>query len=87
MHRWLGIVTGLVLIAAIMKLKNSEFWSEYKKSALLLVGLVVLQIVLGILTIIYVVPIHLAATHQFVAALLVLAYFKVWFQQPKTQKV
>jgi heme a synthase len=86
-HRWLGIATGLVLIAAVIKLKKSEFWSEYKNSALLLVALVVLQIALGILTIIYVVPIHLAATHQFVAALLVLAYFKVWFQQPNLQKV
>lgn len=82
-HRWLGIVTGLVLMAALLKLKNSKFWPEYKKSTLLILALVLVQIVLGILTIIYVVPIHLAATHQLVAALLVLAYFRVWFLQPQ----
>ncbi len=82
-HRWLGILVFIALVATYLKIKKSSLAPVYLRSLHVLLGLTVIQIILGILTIIYVVPTSLAATHQLVAAILVLTYFRIWFLQPQ----
>lgn len=52
-HRWLAILTGLVLLTYAWRVKAGA-----------LAGMTVIQILLGISTVLLVVPIPLAATHQ-----------------------
>lgn len=79
-HRWIGILVLLSSIALVFRLMKNKTWPSLKKPVLLLLAVVCLQILLGILNIIYVVPISLAAIHQLVAGLLVLAYFNIVFR-------
>ena len=68
-HRMLAYLTTIVVVSvALNRLRQGG-----SPVAWLVLGLVVLQVVLGILTIIYRVPITLAATHQGVALLLLAA--------------
>lgn len=60
-HRWLAIVTGLVVLAYAWRIKAGA-----------LAGMTFVQIALGISTVLLVVPIPLAATHQ-AGALILLA--------------
>ena len=83
-HRWLGILVLAVLAFAYLKIKKSELGRTYTPALTVLLGLTSLQVLLGILTIIFVVPVSLASAHQLVAAVLVLTYFRVWFLQPKS---
>lgn len=81
-HRWFGILVFLQIIGMIYFISKSESWAALKKPLLVFLGITVVQIILGILNIIYVVPVSLAATHQLVAALLVLSYFSIIFRLP-----
>ncbi len=87
LHRWLGILLLLTFVAMFVLFFKSSCWSKLKKSFFLLLSLISLQVVLGILNIIYIVPIPLAALHQLFASFLVLAYFDLVFKtQKRTQK-
>lgn len=85
-HRWVGILLFISLIAIILILKKSSSWQNLKKSFLFLIGLVFFQIILGILNIIYVVPISLAASHQLWATFIVLVYISIIFRMQNTKK-
>lgn len=85
-HRWLGISVALFFVLTWYSLKKSTAWPQIKNSFHLLFAVILLQVVLGILNIIYVVPVSLAAIHQFVAALLVLCYFRILFLLPKQKE-
>ena len=74
-HRWWAIVVMTLILVFLKKL-----WTEYpesKKSVFHLGGILVLQVILGISTLILNVPTSLAATHQMVAALLGCGYFSL----------
>lgn len=86
-HRWLGIITLLSLVSVIASIVKTTMWAHVKKPFFHLLGLIFLQVFLGILNIIYVVPVSLAATHQFVAALIVISYFSILFRLPPAEKV
>jgi cytochrome c oxidase assembly protein subunit 15 len=85
-HRWLGITVLGLFIVMLTRFLNTAAWAKVKSSMIFLLAVMMLQVVLGILNIIYVVPIHLAATHQLVAAILVVCYFRLLFLLPSTQE-
>lgn len=70
-HRWLGwIVAGVLIWFAARADRMAGTGNRFTAH---IAGLVILQIMLGIATLTHGVPITLAAAHQFVAALLVVA--------------
>lgn len=70
-HRWLGFLVLAVIFLVYYKIaKKTPFLSEKYKPILLLVAL---QFVLGILTLIFHVPIFLGILHQLVAVILLLS--------------
>lgn len=73
-HRMLGIT--IFLMAFILFIKSIFYkkgWSSFeRKSTFLFVGIIFLQFIIGIFTLIYSVPIWLALVHQFIALILFL---------------
>jgi heme a synthase len=67
-HRLLGIINFINLLAYSFKIFNLEA----RKNALLLAGLITLQLFLGILTLLLQTPLFLALMHQAVAILLLI---------------
>lgn len=85
-HRWLGILVLGIFFVVVAQFFKSESWAEVKKSFCFFLAAILFQVVLGILNIILVVPISLAALHQLVAAILVVCYFRLLFLLPSTQE-
>ena len=85
-HRWLGITVLSLLIFCVFQFQQAEVWPAVKKYFYLILAVIVTQVVLGILNIIYVVPVPLAALHQFVAAVLVISYFRLVFLLPRARE-
>lgn len=70
-HRYLGIA---VLMMAIYIFAKSRKQLNYTRvSGIVLVSLVCVQVLLGIITLLYAVPIFMGVAHQFVAALVLLS--------------
>jgi cytochrome c oxidase assembly protein subunit 15 len=69
-HRILAITTFFVVIAFWALIRKTELTARAMNAAHWLLAVLVVQISLGILTLLYVVPTALAATHQAVAILL-----------------
>lgn len=82
-HRWLGLSVFLLIILLTILLFKSSLWTKIKKQIYYLLTTTIIQVALGILNIIYVVPIPLAVLHQFTACILVLFYFRIIFQTSK----
>lgn len=82
-HRWLGIVVTFVLISWVLSLRHKSVWPEIRSSVYVLLAVIGIQVVLGIMNIVYIVPISLAAIHQFVAVILVICYFRILYLLPK----
>jgi len=78
-HRWVAL---LVLALALWwgRLVSKQQILALRGPTLNLLGVLGVQIVLGVLNIIYVVPISLGALHQLVATFLVMAVFKLWWR-------
>lgn len=77
-HRHFALFVGLFfLIFAILILRSTTTSLYQKKVTLVVFFLFIIQILLGIFTLIYVIPISLAAGHQFVGVLL-LTSVVVW---------
>lgn len=75
-HRWLGTLTLIyVALTCFVFLKSDT--ASIRKSFLKMSGLILLQFVLGVSTLIFSVPLIVAASHQLVAALVMLAYVKL----------
>lgn len=70
-HRTLALLTLLTLISAMLWLINLKVSESLKQAALLVIGGVCLQFSLGILTLIYQVPVLLGTLHQGVAVIMV----------------
>lgn len=79
-HRWLGLLVFIELVGCLLSLKNSHSWVVLRRPIYHLLWLIFFQILLGILNILYIVPVPLAAFHQFCACSLVLSYFSIAFR-------
>lgn len=82
-HRWIGMLIFGLFISFLIKLKSTAAWSGLKGPMIHLVGVTGMQVFLGILNIVYVIPIPLAALHQLCATFLVLGYFNIVFRAAK----
>lgn len=85
-HRWLGIIVLGLFFVLVAQFFKSKAWEKVQKSFCFFLGVMLIQVILGILNIIFVVPISLAALHQLVAAILVVCYFRLLFLLPSTQE-
>jgi cytochrome c oxidase assembly protein subunit 15 len=79
-HRWIGIAVLLGFGHVLHTFRKSSTWPHLAGAFLHLTGLLFLQVALGILNILYVVPISLASMHQLCATFLVLGYFSIVFR-------
>ena len=79
-HRWVGIAVFIFFVQLFFNLKRSASWPQLRGPLFHLAGLIFLQIALGILNIVYVVPVPLAALHQLCATFLILGYFNIVFR-------
>ncbi len=70
-HRWLALVVVILIIWYVVKRMQGATIIQ-KRAAWWLIGMVVLQFVLGVLTLVNAVPVGLGVLHQFGAALLLL---------------
>jgi len=73
LHRIWAIITGLFLFTISIKIIRARVSKWGRLLALLVIDLVILQIVLGILNVVLLLPLWTAVLHNFVAALLLLA--------------
>lgn len=74
-HRFLGSVIGLFAIWVLIQSKGSS--SAVKRWCLGICILVGMQIALGIMTLVYLVPTHLASLHQLLGLALIAVIFSV----------
>lgn len=79
-HRWLGISILIILLTTTVILKKSSSWPILKKPFFYLLFTALLQVTLGILNILYSIPIALATLHQLCACLFILIYFRLMFR-------
>jgi cytochrome c oxidase assembly protein subunit 15 len=63
-HRWLAIITGLLVLALRWRARGLELDTATRTALNLLLLLVVIQISLGITTLLSVVPVALGTAHQ-----------------------
>ena len=76
-HRFLAITTFVVVVAFWVRIGKVDLSQRARAALGLLLAAVVVQVALGILTLLYSVPFALAASHQAVAMLLFTAAFMV----------
>jgi heme a synthase len=74
MHRVLGTILGLAAIGFSVMVLRTETDAASRRLNLLLLGLVLVQYLLGVLTLLYFVPVTLGVIHQAMAMIL----FGVW---------
>ena len=74
MHRLLGTVLAVAVIAFALLVQRSDADAVSRRLNLAFFGLILLQYLLGVLTLLYFVPISLAVAHQALAMVL----FGVW---------
>ena len=79
-HRWLGMAVLLALLGCLFSMKKSASWGVLKGPMIHLAGVCAFQVLFGILNIVYIVPVPLAALHQLCAGFLVLSYFSIVFR-------
>ena len=63
-HRWLATLTFLFIFSNCLYLILSKKYDIYKTNIIIVIFFVFTQFLLGVLTLIYNVPIHLASLHQ-----------------------
>lgn len=78
-HRWLGVGTGVFLLLTSVHLVKCES-ADFKRPVLHLVSVVIIQILLGISTLLFLVPVSLAVVHQAMAVLIWLGYCNLVFR-------
>ena len=85
-HRWLAFVVIGVVFYILFQLKNLDLHPRQRNAKLILIFTILAQILLGIFTLLFAVPIVLAVAHQLVALLLLMAmvYFIFQFRNVKT---
>lgn len=77
-HRWLGIIT--LLAVYILGYRAIKTQKKEKGPFIHLMGITTSQVILGVLNLLFNVPIALAVMHQLIAALIVLGYLNLAFR-------
>lgn len=68
-HRWVGVLTGILAIVLLWQARDEQ--GTTKQLIWIGVGGIGIQIVIGVLTLLWAVPLNLAVVHQFLALCLV----------------
>jgi cytochrome c oxidase assembly protein subunit 15 len=79
-HRWLGIGVFLLALVLVRTVMKSSAKASLKGPVMHLMGVCLLQVLLGISNIIFVVPLVIAVAHQLMACLVILAFFNIYFR-------
>ena len=72
-HRWIAFLVLGVVVYVIAKVKKTHSSIEVKRAITILISIVVVQIGLGILTLVLAVPITIAVLHQLAALLFLMS--------------
>lgn len=78
-HRTIAIILGVIMILIVVKIRGINFSREQLKSIYIVASIMFIQILLGILTLLYMVPVSLGVIHQVVAIVLILACTRLLF--------
>ena len=84
-HRWLGVAVLLLVFVYWLLVRRYELTNDLRNSAYALFGLVCVQFLLGVHTLIHAVPLVPAVAHQATASLIVLSLVYCWvarYRQP-----
>lgn len=76
-HRWLAVIVLVIIIIVVVKAQNTLMTTYQKNAIKYLLIAISIQFSLGVLTIIYRVPVVLGVLHQFGAMLLLLSILSV----------
>jgi cytochrome c oxidase assembly protein subunit 15 len=79
-HRLFAVTTFILMLVFVLQVIRNKALASLRLPALALIGVVTVQVVLGISTLLWHVPLVLAATHQAVALLLLSVMLYVVFR-------
>lgn len=85
MHRWTGILFILGVSLLLWRTLSQAALHKLRGPVLHLLFVTFCQVLLGILNIIYVVPIWLAALHQLMAVLLLMSVSQIWWRTQRAK--
>lgn len=74
MHRWIGAALAIAVVVVAGQTLAAKLDARSKRIALVMIGAVLLQFTLGVLTLLHAVPVPLGVTHQAMAMVL----FGIW---------
>jgi cytochrome c oxidase assembly protein subunit 15 len=79
-HRGLAwiLLVGILLLCGYLMFRQSLSWFQ-RRSVIFLGGSLVLQFILGVITLVYHVPLHAAVAHQLMGLLVFIAILTVYF--------
>jgi cytochrome c oxidase assembly protein subunit 15 len=83
-HRLLAVTTFILVLVFVLQVIRNKALASLRLPALVLIGAVIVQVALGISTLLWHVPLVLAATHQAVALLLLSVMLYVVFRFRRT---
>jgi len=83
-HRLLAVTTFILVLVFVLQVIRNKALASLRLSVLVLIGAVIVQVALGISTLLWHVPLVLAATHQAVALLLLSVMLYVVFRFRRT---
>lgn len=86
-HRFLALLTYGVIVGAGFLMLKKDPTRDQRRALILVLHLVTAQVVLGISTLLLVVPVHLAAFHQFTGVMLLCSVVYLVFVYSNTHKV
>ena len=83
-HRLLAVTTFILVLVFVLQVIRNKALASLRLPVLVLIGAVIVQVALGISTLLWHVPLVLAATHQAVALLLLSVMLYVVFRFRRT---
>jgi cytochrome c oxidase assembly protein subunit 15 len=84
LHRLGALIVTVALVLAVFQTLHSQKHATVRENAKLIFAALIAQIVLGILTVVYAVPIAIATAHQGAALLLMAAVIRQFFLSQRT---
>ena len=79
LHRFWAMVTALVILVVAIGIYCSSHANKVKKSALLVIALLICQVLLGVFLVYWTFPISIALAHNLMAAMLLLSLIRLTY--------
>jgi cytochrome c oxidase assembly protein subunit 15 len=86
-HRTLAIITMVLVVTTMMRLIQGEFGLRVKKTAMIMIALIMTQVTLGIMTLLHEVPVSLGTLHQGMGVIVLMMILQVMFLMGRDESV